>query len=407
MQAFQVYKKTFGTSAMFFYNGKAILSLSALSPQKNFVVCLTGMTDEEYIRRTLVLAKRAVGRTSPNPMVGALLVKQGKIISEGYHKKAGTAHAEVVAIERAGKEAAGSTLYVSLEPCCHKDKRTPPCTEKIIAAGIKKVVIAMKDPNPKVSGKGMQKLRRAGIELRTGVLEDKARRLNEFFIKHISTGLPFVVLKVAMTLDGKIATPEGESQWITGEKARKEVHRLRASVDAVMTAIGTVKADNPQLTCRAVRGKHPVRVIIDPALEMMPDARILTCPPRTIVVTHVSSPEGKKASLMQKGVSFLGYEGKRLDLAWLMKELHAMGIISVLVEGGSSLNSSCLEAGIVDKAIFYIAPKIIGGKESFPAVGGAIFRRLDNAYRMARTEVRRVGDDIVIEGYLDQSVKDY
>jgi len=365
------------------------------------------MTDETYIRRTLALARRAEGSTSPNPMVGAVVVKKGKIIAEGFHKKAGTAHAEVIALDRAGKNAAEATLYVNLEPCCHKDKRTPPCTEKIIASGIRKVVIAMKDPNPKVSGKGIEELRKARIEVVAGILEEKACKINEFYIKQITTGLPFVILKVAMTLDGKIATPEGESQWITGEQARKEVHRLRASVDAVMTAIGTVKADNPQLTCRAVKGMDPVRIIIDPALEISPEARILTCPPRTIVVTHEVVPAKNKSLLTNRGVSFLCYTGKRLDLAWLMKELHAMGITSVLVEGGSSLNSSCLEAGIVDKAMFYIAPKIIGGRESFPAIGGSSFRRLDDAYRLTKTLVRRIGEDIVIEGYLQSPGKGY
>ena len=377
----------------------------ALFPAENIVVCFKGMTDEAYIRRTLALAKRAVGSTSPNPMVGAVLVKKGEIIAEGFHKKAGTAHAEVIALDRAGENAVGSTLYVSLEPCCHKDKRTPPCTEKIIASGVRRVVIAMRDPNPKVSGKGIEELRKARIEVVAGILEEKARKMNEFYIKQITTGLPFVILKVAMTLDGKIATPEGESQWITGEKARKEVHRLRATVDAVMTAIGTVKADNPQLTCRAVKGKDPVRIIIDPSLEISPDARILTCPPHTIVVTHVSAAAGKKSLLTNKGVTVLSYKRKRLDLAWLMKELCSMGITSALVEGGSSLSASCLEAGIVDKVMFYIAPKIIGGRESFPAIGGSSFRRLDDAYRLTRTLVRRIGDDIVIEGYLQASAR--
>jgi diaminohydroxyphosphoribosylaminopyrimidine deaminase/5-amino-6-(5-phosphoribosylamino)uracil reductase len=333
-------------------------------------------------------------------MVGALLVRQGRIVAEGYHKKAGTPHAEVIAIDHAGDRAAGSTLYVTLEPCCHKDKRTPPCTDKIIAAGIRDVVIAMKDPNPRVSGKGITLLEAAGIRVRCGILHEEASRLNEFYIKQITTGLPFVLLKVAMTLDGKIATPEGESQWITGEKARREVHRLRGSVDAVLSAIGTVKADNPALTCRAVRGKSPVRVLIDPLLEIMPDAQVLSCPPPTIIVAQAGAPLERQDLLRQKGASLIAYPGGRLDLAWLMKELHASGITSVLVEGGSSLNSSCLEAGIVDKVIFYIAPKIIGGKDSFPAVGGRSFRKLRDAFRVTETVFRRAGDDLVVEGYL-------
>jgi len=360
------------------------------------------MTDEAYIRRTLTLARRAESMTSPNPMVGAVLVKHGRIIAEGYHKKAGTAHAEVIAIERAGMNASGSTLYVSLEPCCHKDKRTPPCTEKIIAAKIKKVVIAIKDPNPKVSGKGIEELRKAGIEVVSGILEEKARQLNEFYIKHITSHLPFVVLKVAMTLDGKIATPDGESKWITGEKARKEVHRLRAKVDAIVTAIGTIKADDPLLTCRAGRMKSPIRIILDPDLEIKSSANVMTSPPRTILVASDISSKKKQEQLQAKGVSIIEHAGSRVDLQWLMKKLGSEGIVSVLIEGGSSLASSCLEAGIVDKVIFYIAPKIIGGEKSFPAVGGKVFRSLQHAHALTKTAFRRVGNDFVIEGYLNK-----
>lgn len=358
------------------------------------------MTDEACIRRTLALARRAEGMTSPNPMVGAVLVKHGKIMAEGYHKKAGTAHAEVIAIEKAGTDAAGSTLYVSLEPCCHKDKRTPPCTEKIIAAKIKKVVVAIKDPNPKVSGRGIEELEKAGIEVISGILEDKARQLNECYIKHITSGLPFVVLKVAMTLDGKIATPDGESKWITGEKARKEVHRLRGKVDALLTAIGTVKADDPLLTCRTGRMKSPIRIILDPDLEIKASANVLTCPPRTILVASDRLSRRKQEQLQKKGVTILQHTGSRVNLQWLMKKLGAEGIVSVLVEGGSSLASSCLEEGIVDKVMFFIAPKIIGGEESFPAVGGKAFRSLQNAHLLTRTAIRRLGDDFIIEGYL-------
>ncbi len=360
------------------------------------------MTDEACISRTLALARRAEGMTSPNPMVGAVLVKHGRIIAEGYHKKAGTAHAEVIAIDKAGTDAAGSTLYVSLEPCCHKDKRTPPCTEKIIAAKIKKVVVAIKDPNPKVSGKGIEELRKAGIEVVSGIFEEKARQLNEFYIKHITSHLPFVVLKVAMTLDGKIATPAGESKWITGEKARKEVHSLRGKVDALLTAIGTIKADNPQLTCRTGRMKSPVRIILDPDLEIKDDANVLTCPPRTILVASDRSSKKKQEQLQENGVLIIEHSNSRVDLQWLMKKLGAEGIASVLIEGGSSLASSCLEAGIVDKVMFYIAPKIIGGEKSFPAVGGKAFRSLQHAHVLTRTAFRRIGDDFVIEGYLNK-----
>jgi diaminohydroxyphosphoribosylaminopyrimidine deaminase/5-amino-6-(5-phosphoribosylamino)uracil reductase len=359
------------------------------------------MDDNFIMKRALALAARAKGKTSPNPMVGALLVKNNRIISEGYHKKAGTPHAEVIAIDKTGERTPGSTLYVTLEPCCHKDKRTPPCTEKIISSGIKKVVIAMKDPNPKVSGKGIAELEKAGIKTITGVLEKKAIRLNESYIKYITTGTPFVTLKIAMTLDGKIATPDGESKWITGEQARKMVHRLRGSSDAVMTAIGTVRADNPLLTCRVSGYKNPVRIIIDPNLETLPDSHVASCPPETIIVTR--SPNADVSlwnKFRKKGITFIEYQSKELDLNWLMQKLGKLTITSIIVEGGSSLSSYCLEAGIVDKVMFFIAPKIVGGKDSFPAVGGKSFRKLEDAYKIRDIKTRQIGEDILIEGYI-------
>jgi diaminohydroxyphosphoribosylaminopyrimidine deaminase/5-amino-6-(5-phosphoribosylamino)uracil reductase len=364
------------------------------------------MTDEFFIRRTLTLAARARGMTSPNPMVGALLVKNGRILSEGYHKKAGTPHAEAIAIDRAGERAAGATLYVSLEPCCHKDKRTPPCTKKILSAGIEKVVVSMKDPNPKVSGKGIEELRSAGIEVVSGIYEEEARRLNEYYIKHVTTGTPFVVMKIAMTLDGKIATPGGESKWITGEKARKAVHRLRAGVDAIMTAIGTVKADNPRLTCRIRGGKNPVRVIIDPGLEIQPDANVLCVPPETLIVTRSGQSKArsqKESALEDKGIRIVHFDGEKVALPRLMKELGETGIASLLIEGGSSLNSYCVESGIVDKVMFFIAPKIIGGKDSYSAIGGKAFRSLQEAHRVRHVTTRKIGEDILVEGYIDKT----
>lgn len=365
------------------------------------------MNDTFFIRRTLALAARARGKTSPNPMVGAVVVRGNSVVAEGYHKKAGTPHAEAVAIDKAGGRAKGATLYVSLEPCCHKDKRTPPCTQKIISSGIKKVVIAMEDPNPKVSGKGVRELRKAGISVVTGILNEKAKEMNEYYIKHITTGMPFVVLKVAMTLDGKIATPEGESKWITGEKARRLVHRLRGEVDGLLTAIGTVKADNPRLTCRTGSNESPLRIIIDPDLEIELDSCVLECPPETIIITRKlqsgsnrRARENKKNIILGRKVQLLEYEGEKVDLPLLMKHLGGKGIISVLVEGGSSLNSYCLESGIVDKVMFFIAPKIIGGRASVASVGGAAFRRLSEAHMIRDMKTRRIGDDLLVEGYL-------
>ncbi|PKL51655.1 MAG: riboflavin biosynthesis protein RibD [Nitrospira bacterium HGW-Nitrospira-1] len=359
--------------------------------------------DMSFMKRALALAERARGKTSPNPMVGAVIVKNGKVIAEDYHKKAGEPHAETLAILNAGDKAKDATLFVTLEPCCHKDKRTPPCTEKIISSGIKKVISAMKDPNPKVSGKGIAELEKAGIQTITGVLEEKARRLNESYVKYITTGAPFVILKVAMTLDGKIAAPDGESKWITGEKARKMVHRLRGSSDAVMTAIGTIRADNPMLTCRVSGYKNPVRIIIDPHLETSPDSHVASCPPETIIVTMgANDKEFMWKKFKEKGISFIAYQSKELDLAWLMRELGKLSITSLLVEGGSSLSSYCLEAGIVDKVMFFIAPKIIGNRDSYPAVGGKSFRKLEDAYRLRDVKTRRIGEDILVEGYISK-----
>ena len=233
------------------------------------------MSDEIFMKKALTLAARGRGRTSPNPMVGAVIVKSGKIIASDYHKKAGGPHAEILVLKTAGKRAKGATLYVSLEPCCHTDKKTPPCTRAIIRSGIKKVVAAMIDPNPKVSGMGLKELRKAGIETVSGIMEKEALKLNEAFIKHITAKEPFVILKIAQSLDGKIATAKGESRWITGEKAREYVHRLRNEVDAILVGIGTVKKDNPSLDCRIKGGRNPYRIIVDSRLDISLNAKVL------------------------------------------------------------------------------------------------------------------------------------
>lgn len=363
------------------------------------------ITDKDilFMRRALTLAAKAKGMTSPNPMVGAVIVRNGKIISEDYHKRAGEPHAEALAIASAGDKVKGAVLYVTLEPCCHKDKRTPPCTGVIINSGIKKVFMAMKDPNPKVSGNGMNELKKHGIEVICGVLEDKAKSLNEAYIKYITTGIPFVVLKAAMTLDGKIATPDGRSRWITGEKARRIVHQMRSRADAILTAVGTVKADNPEFTARINGGRNPRRIIIDPDLETPLNYKIFNIPPETIVVTkNVKAIKSNEEELIGKGVRILQYEGEKVNLKWLMRKLGGMGIVSVMVEGGSSLNASALLSGIVDKVVFFIAPKIIGGRDSITVVGGNAFLKLDDALRLERISIKMAGDDMMIEGYLSR-----
>ncbi len=355
--------------------------------------------DVFFMKRALRLAEKARGMTSPNPLVGAVLTKNGKIIAEDYHKKSGEPHAEALAILKAKGKAKDAALYVTLEPCCHTDKKTPPCCPSIVKAGISKVFVAMRDPNPKVSGKGIKMLRDHGLIVIEGVLEDKAKKLNEAYCKFIATNRPFVTLKAAMTLDGKIATPEGESKWITGETARKIVHQMRCNSDGVMTAIGTVKADNPELTSRVKCSRQPVRIIIDPALETPPDFNVCSVPPETIFVTRRGNDE-KKSVLRAKGLHFIEFTGKRVELPWLMDRLGSMGITSVMIEAGSSFNASTLKAGIVDKVIFFIAPKIICGKASLPVVGGDFFIKLNDAIYLSDITVRMVGADIMVEGYI-------
>lgn len=368
------------------------------------------MDDESFINRTLILASKARGMTSPNPMVGAVLVKNSRIIAEDYHRMPGMPHAEALVIQKAGKRANGATLYINLEPCCHTDKRTPPCTKAIIKSGIKKVVIAIKDPNPKVAGRGIKELEASGIEVISGVQEEKASRLNESYFKYITTRKPFITLKAAMTLDGKIAEPTGQSKWITGEKARRMVHRLRYSVDAAMTAIGTVKADDPELTVRIIKGpgvrgqgsEKPIRVVIDPELEIPLNAKLLKIPPQTIIVSKKSTVTKKKKILLDTGIRIIEFDDKKLNLNWLIERLGETGITSILIEGGSSLNAHAFEDGIVDKVLFFISPKIIGGRDSYPVVGGKTFRRLEDAYRLNDVKMKKIGDDFLIEGYIQK-----
>lgn len=372
------------------------------------------MTDNLYMQKALDLAARFKGRTSPNPMVGAVIVKGNKVIAEGYHRKAGTPHAEIVALKKAGPGAKGAALYVNLEPCCHMEKRTPPCTKAIIKSGIKKVVVAMTDPNPKVSGKGLKELRRAGIMTRTGLLKEKARKLNEAFIKYISKKEPFVILKIAQSLDGKIAAAGGESKWITGPKARARVHRLRNEIDAVLVGIGTVKKDNPSLDCRVRGGRDPYRIIVDSRLQISLNAKVLKHNDgRTIIAATEKADKQKIASLINKGCrvlviktaevkdAALRRERQQVDLKGLMKELGKLEITSVMIEGGSSISASALSSKIVDKVMFFTAPKIIGGADAVPSVGGKSPALLKNAIKLKDMQATAFGNDILLEGYID------
>lgn len=358
------------------------------------------------MRAALSLARRGAGRVSPNPMVGSVLVKDGRIVGKGYHHAAGRPHAEIEALSRAAAEARGSTLYVNLEPCCHHG-RTPPCTDALIRAGVKEVVAAMKDPNPLVAGKGFKMVQGAGIRVRCGVLEQEAGELNEAYIKYVTAGLPFVVMKAGTSLDGKIATPSGESRWITGEASRQRAHRLRAVCDAIMVGVETVLRDDPQLTARLEggRGRDPVKVVVDSRLRVPLTARIFDSRSgaRVVVATtgHADAEKMRKLEGL-KGVTVLTLEGAhgRVDLRRLMESLGEMGLINILLEGGGEVNASMLEEGLVDKVMLFLSPMIIGGKGSPSVVGGKGAGALSEAVRLGRVKWKRLGRDLLVEGYL-------
>lgn len=363
------------------------------------------MNDRQYMQMALDLAARGKGRTSPNPMVGAVIVKGDNVIASGYHRKAGTAHAEAAALKKAGNRAKGATLYINLEPCCHTEKRTPPCTRALIKAGIKEVVTAMIDPNPQVSGRGLKELRKGGIKTRTGVMQEAARQLNEVFIKYITRKQPFVILKIAQSIDGKIATAGGESKWITGAEARARVHKLRNEVDALLVGIGTVKADNPSLDCRLRGGRDPYRIIVDSSLQIPLSARVLKYnDEKTIIAATKKADKNKLESLARKGIKVLIVREKagKVDLNCLMTELGKLDITSVMIEGGSSIAASAIAGRIVDKVMFFTAPKIIGGLDAIPSIGGNSPALLKNAVKLKDLQVTKLGEDILVEGYIKE-----
>lgn len=360
------------------------------------------MTDEKFMAEALRIAKNAEGRTSPNPMVGAVIVKDGKIIAEGWHRKAGTPHAEIHALNMAGSLAKDSTMYVTLEPCSHFG-RTPPCANKIVDAGIKKVVVAMKDPNPLVAGKGIEILRAAGIEVEVGILENDARRLNEVFLKYITKKIPFVTAKFACSLDGKISTVTGESQWISCEESRKFVHHLRDISDGIMVGVGTVLNDNPSLTSRIENGKNPVRIIVDSFARTPLNAKILNDgAAKTIIAVTENAPAEKVVKLKKSGAEIIFSGNLQVELNLLMQELINREITSVLLEGGGTLNFSMFRAGLVDKVFAFVAPKIIGGKTSLTPVAGGGFEKLSDAVNLENLTAEKIGTDILISGYVNQ-----
>ncbi|MEA3230958.1 MAG: bifunctional diaminohydroxyphosphoribosylaminopyrimidine deaminase/5-amino-6-(5-phosphoribosylamino)uracil reductase RibD [Thermodesulfobacteriota bacterium] len=361
--------------------------------------------DEDYMNLALELAEKGRGTTSPNPMVGAVVVKNGRIIGRGYHAAAGGAHAEVNAINSTGEIAQDATLYITLEPCNHTG-RTPPCTEKIITAKIRRVVVAMNDPNPHVTGGGIEYLKSHGIEVTCGVGEARAKRLNEAFIKFVHTGQPFVIVKCASTLDGWIATRTGDSKWVTGKTARAYVHQLRHAVDAIMVGIGTVRADDPSLNTRLEKkqGRDPARIVIDPMLSIDEDARLLHIPSNaeTILVTGEDIDFAKASRIEKLGVNVMrmSMENGSVDFNRLMASLGAKNITSLLIEGGGGVIGSAFQAGIVDKALFFFAPKVLGGDDGVPICRGAGPAAMKDCLDLKSIQTRRFDDDVMIEGYV-------
>lgn len=362
------------------------------------------MDDEKYMRLALKLAIKAKGRTSPNPLVGAVIIKDNRIIGQGFHKKVGKPHAEINALDISGRRARGATLYLNLEPCTHFG-RTPPCTERIISSKIKKVVVAIIDPNPLNCSRGVKKLRKAGIEVKVGVLEEEAKKINESYIQYITTKKPFVILKTAMSLDGKIATKTGDSKWITNKSSRKYVHQLRNEVDAILIGVETVLRDDPLLTVRSsefgVRNQ-PVRIVVDSRARIPMGARALNQEALTIVATTKFASKRKIKTLEKKGARILIIKDrdKKVNLKELLKRLGGLEITSLLVEGGGRINASFLENGLVNKVLFFIAPKIIGGAKATAPVEGEGIKRIKDAIKLKNISIKKFGEDVLIEGYV-------
>jgi riboflavin biosynthesis protein RibD len=362
---------------------------------------MTGISDQDYMDLALRMAEQTLGQTGSNPAVGCVVVNRGRIVGMGAHLRMGEAHAEVHALDMAGPEAEGGTVYVTLEPCSHHG-RTPPCCERLARERVKRVVVACEDPNPKVAGSGIRYLRERGIEVEVGVLRERARLLNEAFFKHIVTGMPFVTLKSAMTLDGKLATRTGDSKWISGERSREAVHVMRHRHAAIMVGVETVLRDNPRLTTRLPSGGlHPVRIIADSRLRIPPDANVLQDGLAPVILLTTEQAAERATGLTRPGVEVLPCgTGPRVDLKLAMKRLGERGIGSILLEGGATLNGAMLEAGLVDKLVLFIAPKIAGGGTRAPSVfenEGA--DKMADALRIRVVKTETVGEDLCVIGY--------
>lgn len=365
---------------------------------------MNNLDHEKYMDKAIELALKGIGKVNPNPLVGAVIVKNDKIIGQGYHECYGQAHAERNAVKNAIEDVEGSTIYVTLEPCSHYGK-TPPCVDFIIEKKFKRVVIGMLDPNPLVCGKSIEKLKKNNIEVIVGIKEEECKKMNEIFIKYITSNVPFVMLKGGISLDGKIATASGESKWITNEKAREDGRRLRNRLSSIMVGVNTVIVDDPELTCRIKDGRDPYRIIVDSTLRIPLNSKvILNKDKKTIIATTKKADINKKKKLMELGTEILEIESdnEKVDLKKLMIELGKKKIDSILIEGGGTLNFSALNENIVDKIRFYIAPKIIGGEKSRSSISGEGFLKLADAVKLKEIEFKTFEDNFMIEGYVEQ-----
>jgi len=355
------------------------------------------ISHKKYMDIAIQLAEKGKGYVSPNPLVGCIIVKRGKIVGRGYHKKYGEEHAEINALKVASKKANNATMYVNIEPCSHWGK-TSPCTEKIVEAGIREVIVGMEDPNPVVDG--YKELKFRGLKTRIGILRDKAKKLNESYIKHMKTKKPFITLKLAMSLDGKIATSTGDSKYITGREARKYVHQLRNDADAVMVGINTVIRDNPLLDSRLVKGKNPIKVIVDSKLKVSERSKILKDPSKVVIATTKKAPRKKIDKLQQKGARILVLSPKKdlVDLKELIKELGKSDIASVMIEGGAELSGNAIKEGIVDRVLIFTAPKIIGN--GVGAIKDLGIKKINKAIKLKNISTKKIGKDLLVEGSL-------
>lgn len=359
--------------------------------------------DQRWMNRALELARRGRGKVHPNPMVGAVLVKGNRLLAEGFHARYGESHAEVMALEHARNRTRGATLYVSLEPCAHWGK-TPPCVQAVMGSGVSRVVAAMRDPFPLVAGKGFAALRKAGIKLTTGVLEAEARELNRAFITRVTQGRPYVTLKAAASLDGKIATSSGESRWITSPEARTYGHSLRVQADAIAVGSETIRRDNPELSAHG-QGRNPGRIIFDSRLTLSANAKVFNSKAPTWVVTTGKAPAARRRLLEQKGISVLSVGANRdgrVDVKGALVRLSKEGITHLLVEGGGSLHASFLEAGVVDEIYWFMAPTLIGGVNAKPAIGGHGVKRLSQAWGLENIRIEQVGKDFCFHAQLQK-----